>query len=458
MTMQTKPLSRRFGAILALLAAGLSACGPGDEAAPGAAKDAPSAQAKAPTQGAPASAGASAPGKASADAPAKPAGPAAGGSGAGGPAAMPPPEVGVVTVQRGTAAQTEELPGRLQAVRTAQVRARVEGIVEHRVFREGSDVKAGDVLYRLDARTLESNVASARAAVAKVRADADVTRATEKRYRALLQDRGVSAQEYEQAVARARQSEADVAAAQAALTRAQIDRGYATVRAPISGRVGRTMVTEGALVGRNDATPLTTIEQLDPVWVNFSQSSTEFQQMRQQIRSGRVQAADDVPVQLLLEDGQEYSRPGRLLFQDLAVDPATGTIALRAELPNPQRELLPGQFVRVRLPLAKSADVLAVPQRAVQASPQGQIVMVVNPDGTAAPRPVKPGPLAGNDWIIEEGLNAGDRVIVEGLQKVRPGAAVNAVPWQPATPAPVAQVSKPAAPTQAAPAAAGTSK
>ena len=382
---------------------------------------------------------------------------------------MPPAEVGVITVQPRTAARTEELPGRLQAVRTAQVRARVEGIVEQRVFREGSDVKAGDVLYRLDARTLEANVASARAALAKVRADAEVTRATEKRYRALLEDRGVSAQEFEQAVARAKQSEADVAAAQAALTRAQIDLGYATVRAPISGRIGRTLVTEGALVGRGDATPLTTIEQLDPIWVNFSQSSTEFQQMREQIRSGRAQAADDLPVQLLIEGGQEYPRPGKLLFQDLAVDPATGTIALRAQLPNPQRELLPGQFVRVRLPLAKSADVITVPQRAVQASPQGQIVMVVNPDGTAAPRPVKPGALSGNDWIIDEGLNKGDRVIVEGLQKVRPGAVVNAVPWQPAAPPPVAQASQSAAPApqssqaaarapQAAPATSGASQ
>lgn len=345
----------------------------------------------------------------------------------GGPAGgMPPPEVEVISVAPRNVPRTLEAPGRLQAVRTAEVRARVEGILEQRSYTEGSEVRAGAVLFRIDARSLAANVAAAKAALARSQAQKLISGQNLDRMQALVASNAVSKQEVDQAVAAKAQADADVAAAHAELARAEIDLSYATVTAPISGRVGRALVTEGALVGKGEATPLASIEQYDPIWVNFSQSSADFLNLRAALQRGNLKASQ-APVKLVLEDGREYAHGGKVLFNDLAVDPATGSVGLRAEFPNKQRSLLPGQFVTVRLPVAVAENVITVPQRAVQVSPQGQAVLVVGADGKVTAQPVKTGGLSGADWIIAEGLQGGERVIVNGVQKARPGMPVTAV-------------------------------
>lgn len=347
---------------------------------------------------------------------------------AGGPGGgMPPPEVEVVTVALRNLPRTLETPGRMQAVRTAEVRARVEGILERRSYTEGSDVKAGAALFHIDSRTLAANVESAKAALARSQAQKLIAGQNLERMQALVASNAVSKQEFDQAMAAKAQANADVAAAQAALSKAEIDLSYATVTAPISGRIGRAEVTEGALVGKSEATPLARIEQYDPIWVNFSQSSADFLNLRDTLRSGKAKVSN-APVRLVLENGGEYPHPGKLLFNDLAVDPATGSVGLRAEFPNHDRALLPGQFVTVRLPVAIAENVIAVPQRAVQVSPQGQAVLLVGGDGIVMAQPVKTGGLSGSDWIIVEGLKGGEKVIVNGVQKARPGTPVSAVP------------------------------
>lgn len=338
--------------------------------------------------------------------------PGGGAPGQGGGA--PPPEVEVITVAAGNATVTRELPGRLQAVRSAQVRARVEGIVEKRLFTEGSDVKAGTPLFRLDARTY-------RTAAAAAEADVVAARQTHERNRRLLEQKMVSQQQFELGEARLKQAEA-------ALAKARLDVENASVLAPISGRVGRALVTEGALVGRSESTHLATIEQLDPIYANFTQTNADLLRLRQALEAGQLKRAESSRVELLLEDGSLYPLPGKVLFADLAVDPNTGSVQLRAEFPNPKRELLPGTFVRVRFPEAEMDQAIRVPQRAVQMSPQGQSVMLVDAEGKAAARPVKVGAMAGTDWIVAEGLKGGEQLIVNGLQKVRPGMPVKAVP------------------------------
>lgn len=349
--------------------------------------------------------------------------PPQGGPGGG----MPPPEVEVITVTPRNVPRTVEAPGRLQAVRTAEVRARVEGILERRTYTEGSEVKAGAVLFRIDSRTLAANVEAAKAALARGQAQKLIAGQNLDRMQALVASNAISKQEFDQAMAAKAQANADVAAAQAALSKTEIDLSYASVTAPISGRIGRALVTEGALVGKGEATPLANIEQYEPIWVNFSQSSAEFLNLRENLRSGKAKASQ-APLKLVLENGHEYAHPGKLLFNDLAIDPATGSVGLRAEFPNPERSLLPGQFVTVRLPVAQAENVIVVPQRAVQASPQGQAVMLVGADGKVMPQPVKTGGLSGADWIIAEGLKGGERVIVNGIQKARPGSQVKAIP------------------------------
>jgi len=349
--------------------------------------------------------------------------PPQGGPGGG----MPPPEVEVITVAPRNVPRTLEAPGRMQAIRTAEVRARVEGILERRSYTEGSEIKAGEVLFHIDSRMLAANVESAKATLARSQAQKLIAGQNLERMQALVASNAISKQEFDQAMATKAQANADVAAAQAALSRAEIDLSYAAVTAPISGRIGRALVTEGALVGKGEATPLASIEQYNPIWVNFSQSSADFLNLREAMRSGKIKSSQ-APVKLVLENGREYSQPGKLLFNDLAVDPTTGSVGLRAEFPNQDRSLLPGQFVTVRLPVALAENVIAVPQRALQASPQGQAVLVVGADGTVMAQPVKTDGLSGSDWIITEGLKGGEKVIVNGVQKVRPGMLVNAVP------------------------------
>ncbi len=328
--------------------------------------------------------------------------------------APPPPEVDVITVAAGQVILTQDLPGRIQAYRTAQVRARVEGIVEKRLFTEGSDIKVGDTLFQIDARNYQAAYNSARADVA-------VARQTVERYKPLLEAKAVSQQEYDMAEARLKQAEA-------ALSRAQLDLENTHVPAPISGRIGRALVTEGALVGRGEATLLATIEQLNPIYVNFTQPGADMLRLRKAIKSGKLRRAESARVDLVLEDGSAYALPGKIFFTDMAVDPSTGAVSLRAEFPNPQYELLPGMFARVRFSEAMADNAIRVPQRAVQAGPQGQFVMIVTPDGKAAPLPVRTGGMAGADFVISSGLKGGEQVIVNGLQKARPGTVVKAVP------------------------------
>jgi membrane fusion protein (multidrug efflux system) len=334
-----------------------------------------------------------------------PAGPA----GAGAP---PPPEVDVIAVAPGSSNVTRDLPGRLQAWRTAEIRARVEGVVEKRTFVEGSDVKAGQSLFVIDPRTYRAAADAARANVA-------VAKVTLERYKPLLEIRAVSKQEYDQAEAQLKQAEA-------ALARANIDLENAIVPAPISGRIGRALVTEGALVGRGEATKLATIEQIDKLYANFSQTNTELLQLKQQLKNGSLERSNSTRVEIVLEDGSTYSQPGKLLFSDLAVDPDTGAVNLRAEVPNPKKELLPGMFVRVRFAQARMDNVIRVPQRAVAQSTLGQTVMVVDQEGKVAVRPIKTSGMSGTDWIVIDGLTQGEKVIVNGLQKARPGGVVKA--------------------------------
>jgi membrane fusion protein (multidrug efflux system) len=367
--------------------------------------------------------------------------------------ARPPVEVGVVTVAPRTVGLVTELPGRLEASRVAQVRARVAGILQQRLFREGSDVKAGQPLFEIDSAPYRAARASAEAALARARANLTQATAQAERYQPLVEANAISKQEYVNAVAAQKQAEADVAAASAAVQTAQINLGYAGVTSPIAGRIGRTLVTEGALVGQGEATQLALVQQIDPMYVNFTQSAAAVLRLRKALDSGKLKraaAADAAGVRVVLEDGSEYAHAGKLLFADLTVDPSSGQIMLRAEVPNPEGLLLPGMYVRVRLQQAQASAVFQLPQQAVTRSGAGDSVMVVGADGKVSPRPVKIGSAQDGQWIVLEGLKAGEQVMVDGFQKLQPGAPVKAVPWQPAA----ANAGGAAAP-KAAPAAAG---
>jgi membrane fusion protein (multidrug efflux system) len=365
--------------------------------------------------------------------------PGAAGPGAGGMPAMPPPEVGVVTVEPRQVGLVTELPGRLEPSRIAQVRARAAGILQKRLFTEGSDVKAGQPLFAIDAAPYQAVASSAQAALARAQALRTQATAQAERYKPLLEANAVSKQDYVNAVAAQKQAEADVASAQAAVQTARINLGYAAVTAPISGRIGRALVTEGALVGQGEATPLAVVQQIDPLFVNFTQSATEVMRLRRALDSGQLKRAagggagsKSAQVRIVLEDGTEYPTPGRLLFTDLTVDQTSGQVTLRAEVPNRDGLLLPGSYVRVRIEQAQAANAIVLPQQAVQRSSQGDSVMVVSADGKVTPRPVKVGQAAqGGQWVILEGLQPGEQVMVDGFQKLRGPTPVKAVPWAP---------------------------
>lgn len=353
---------------------------------------------------------------------------AAPGAGAGAP---PPAMVSVITIEPEQVAIITELPGRIEATRIAEVRARIAGIVQKRVFTEGSEVRAGELLYKIDPAPLQAAVNSAEAALA--RADANLGQATTKltRYRGLVDSNAISKQEFDDQQNLQKLAAADVASARASLDIARLNLSYATVTAPISGLIGRALVTEGALVGQGDATNLAVIQQIDSIYVTLVQSSVEMRRLQQiiaQSNAGKVKAK----LTLVTEDGKAYNQPGRLLFSDVSVDPSTGSVSLRAEFSNPQRSLLPGMYVRVRLEQGVRAGTITVPQQAVMRTADGAAVMTVTAEGKVAPRPVKTDGAYGNSWIISEGLKQGDSVIVEGLQKAKPGATVKPLPWQPA--------------------------
>lgn len=359
----------------------------------------------------------------------KPAAGAAPGAGGGAP---PPPQVGVITVAPQAIALQTELPGRVEPLRTAQVRARVNGVVLARQFREGSEVRAGQALFRIDAAPYQAALDSALAQQARAEAQLQQAAATVARYTPLAADRAISQQDLVNAQAAQKSAEADVAAAKAAVQSARISLGYTQVTAPISGRIGRALVTEGALVSATEATQLALIQQTESVYVNFTQSSSELLALRRALADGRLQRAggDAVAVRVVLEDGTELPQAGRLLFSDITVDATSGQVTLRAEVPNRAGLLLPGQYVRVRLAQATLPSGVLVPQQAVTRTQNGDTVLVVGEGNKPQPRPVQLRGAQNGQWVVTGGLQPGDRVIVDGFQKMFvPGAPVNPVPW-----------------------------
>jgi len=334
---------------------------------------------------------------------------------------MPPPEVGVVTLAPESVALTTELPGRLDPVRVAQVRARVDGIVLHREFREGADVTNGEVLYQIDPAPYKAALDSANANLMQAQL-------LEQRYKPLVGINAVSRQDYDNAVSAAAQ-------AKAAQEIAAVNFGYCTITAPISGHIGAALVTEGALVSQSTATEMALVTQLDPIYCDFTESSTEVLRLRRELDNGTLKSAapGEANVTLLLDDGTTYSEPGKLLFSDVTVDPSSGMITLRAEFPNPDHLLLPGMFARGLLEQAVDAKAITVLQRGVNVGANGiATMMVVGADGKVEARVIKIGSAVGNKWVITDGLKAGESVIVEGMQKVQPGMVVKPVPFNPA--------------------------
>ncbi|MFC5479735.1 efflux RND transporter periplasmic adaptor subunit [Massilia suwonensis] len=354
------------------------------------------------------------------------------GPGAGGQ--MPAPEVGVVTTKFESVALQTELPARAEPVRTAQVRARVNGVVLKRLFTEGSEVKEGQSLFQIDPAPYQAQLAAAQADLGRAQATLTQAAAQAERYKPLVEANAISKQEYTNAVAAQKQAEAAVAASRAQVRIAQINSGYASVNAPISGRIGRALVTEGALVSATEGTQLALIQQTSSMYLNITQSATELQRLRKQAGNGNG-LAKDMPVTVLLDDGTELPTRGKLLFSDVTVDPGTGQVTLRATVPNADNALLPGQYVRVRVAQSQLPNGIVVPQQAVtRGGAQGDTLMVVGPDNKPTPRTVKIASGQGSNWIVTEGLKEGERVMVDGFQKLQmlpPGTPVKAVPWQP---------------------------
>jgi len=349
-------------------------------------------------------------------------------AGPGGPGGqMPPPEVGVITAQATQVPLQQQLVGRLAAFRSADVRARVPGILQRRVYEEGSDVREGQVLFLIDPAQLQAALGQSEAALAQAQATYANAKAAADRARQLLPQKFISRSDYDNAIAAERSAGASVQQAKAGVETARINRGYATVRAPISGRAGKQQVTEGALVGQGDATLLTTVDQVDPLYVDFSMGVEQMAQVRQ-LDDGSGQRQ----VQVLLPDGSVYAHPGTLDFSGDVVDPATGAVALRARVPNPEHRLLPGTFVSVRATLGEQRAAYRIPQVAVQRDAQGAFVLVVGNDGKVARKSVTTDRQDGADWIVSSGLANGDKVIVSGLQRAQPGQPAKATPLPPA--------------------------
>ncbi|MNI06792.1 Multidrug export protein AcrE precursor [Pseudomonas sp. ACN5] len=335
--------------------------------------------------------------------------------------------VRIETIEAQPLTISSELSGRIAAPRMAEVRARVAGVVLQRTFREGSDVKQGDVLFRIDPAPFKADLDSAEAALRKAEANAFQARLQEQRYAQLIDDKAISGQDYDNARANARQTAADVAASKAAVERAKLNLGYATVTAPISGRIGRALVTEGALVGQNETTPLALIQQLNPIHADLTQSTRELNELRRAFRSGQLQQVgqDQAKATLIQDDGSLYPLPGKMLFSDITVDPGTGQIILRSEFPNPDLDLLPGSFVRVRLEQAVNRQGISVPQRAIQRDSAGIAqVLLLDAEQRVGQQPVELGAVQNDRWIVTGGLKAGDRIVIEGLQHARPGEKV----------------------------------
>lgn len=358
----------------------------------------------------------------------------------GGP--PPAPEVGIVTMAPQTVDLSTELSGRTAAYRIAEVRPQVAGIVQRRLFTEGAEVSAGQTLYQIDSGPYRAAAARAEANLASSQAQLNAARLQAERSASLVESGVVSRQDNDNVQATARSAEALVAAARAAVESSRIDLGYSQVRAPISGRIGRSLVTEGALVTSEQDQPLATVAQLDPIFVDVTESSARLLRLRRDLAEGRLQRTDaeHASVRLTLEDGTPYAHEGTLKFSEVTVDEGTGSVLLRAEFPNPDRLLLPGMFVRANLQQGRSTDALLVPQAGVSRNARGEaLVMLVGADDKVVERVVQVDRVVDGQWFVASGLAVGDRVIVEGLQKVRPGSAVRPVPAAqpaPAQPAP----------------------
>lgn len=352
------------------------------------------------------------------------------------PAAPPPPEVRVATLRPERVTLTRELPGRTTAFRVAEVRPQVTGIVQQRLFEEGGVVKEGQPLYQLDDAVYRAENDSAQAALARAKAAVELSRVNAKRAEQLSRDNAVSQQDYENAVTALAQAEAEVRVAEAAAQGAQVRLGFTRITAPIAGRIGKSTVTQGALVTANQTAPLATINQLDPIYVDVSQSSRELLELRQRVAGGSLERPEDIPVEILLEDGSRHGHPGRLAFSEVTVDPTTGSFGVRVVVPNPDHILLPGMYVRANIGTGTREQALLVPQQAVARNPRGEpFVMLVNESGVVEQRPIQVGRTVKDKWLLESGLVAGDRVVIEGLQKIRSGGPVRiadaAAPTQP---------------------------
>jgi membrane fusion protein (multidrug efflux system) len=338
--------------------------------------------------------------------------------------------VGVVRVSPQTVTLSNELPGRTTPYAIAEIRPQVGGIVLQRAFTEGSDVKAGQMLYQIDPATFQNTYESAKAALASAEANLETVRLKADRYKDLVAIKAVSPQDYDDAVASLKQAEATVAGNKAAMETARINLAYTHVASPISGRIGKSTVTQGALVTASQTTALTTVQQLDPIYVDVTQSSADLLQLRRDLESGALKRAGEAAVVgLKFEDGTPYAQEGKLTFTDVTVDATTGSVTLRAVFPNPKHELLPGMFVRAQLVRGERDQSIVVPQQAVSRDTKGQaVVMLAHDDGTFEQRVIKTGAAIGDKWLVTSGLQAGDQVIVEGLQRLRPGVTIKPVP------------------------------
>jgi multidrug efflux system membrane fusion protein len=351
------------------------------------------------------------------------------------PEAPKPPTVNVVTVAPRPLAMTSELPGRIEPVRVAEVRARVPGIVLKRNFTEGADVKAGDALFQIDPAPLQAALSRAEGELARAEAGLFEADAVVRRYRPLVEIQAVSRQDFDSALAALKTAQAARRSATAEVRTARLNLEYATVRAPISGRIGRALVTEGALVGQGEATPMATIQQLHPVYVDFKQPVADVLRMREALEQGRLQQDRNAGIPIVATvEGTDKKREGRLLFTDVSVDRGTGQVSLRGELPNADGLMLPGMYVRVLVTHAVDAAAILVPQRAVRRNPDGKAqLLVVGKDDMVEARQVKPGRMHGGDWQIVEGVKAGERIVVGGDASA--GQKVSIAPASPAKPA-----------------------
>ncbi|MDG1641782.1 multidrug efflux RND transporter periplasmic adaptor subunit AcrA [Klebsiella huaxiensis] len=338
------------------------------------------------------------------------------------------PEVGIVTLKSAPLQITTELPGRTSAYRVAEVRPQVSGIILKRNFTEGSDIQAGVSLYQIDPATYQATYESAKGDLAKAQAAANMDQLTVKRYQKLLGTKYISQQDYDTAVAAAQQSNAAVVAAKAAVETARINLAYTKVTSPISGRIGKSAVTEGALVQNGQTTALATVQQLDPIYVDVTQSSNDFLRLKQELANGKLQQENGkAKVELVTNDGLTYPQGGTLEFSDVTVDQTTGSITLRAIFPNPDHTLLPGMFVRARLEEGVNPDAMLVPQQGVTRTPRGDAsAMVVGEGDKVEVRQITATQAIGDKWLVTEGLKTGDRVIITGLQKIKPGVQVKA--------------------------------